>query len=58
MDNMGSRNRFFFRPVLFRLEDRNAPVGHDVGALGAALMPLGIGNTLESEIAPLTVYLD
>jgi len=55
---MGSRNRFFFRPVLFRLEDRNAPVGHDVGALGAALMPLGIGNTLESEIAPLTVYLD
>lgn len=52
MDNVRRRSRFLFRPALFCLEERNAPLGHDIGEPGAALMPLGIGNALESEIAP------
>jgi len=52
------RKRFFFRPVLLRLEDRNAPVGHHPAGLGIAGMPWAIGSGFESEIAPLTAYLD
>jgi len=52
------RKPFFFRPVLLRLEDRNAPVGHHPAGLGIAGMPWAIGSGFESEIAPLTAYLD
>lgn len=46
------RNRSFFRPQLERLEDRNAPVGHDVGALSDWLSPAFAASNRENEIAP------